>query len=199
MPGKGERAGRVRSFAPVAKGDARMLVLGSMPGEESLRRREYYAHPRNAFWRIAGALWGFDAAAPYAERLEALKRARVALWDVLGSCRRKGSLDADIEDAVPNDLPGLLAKCPEVRLIGCNGGAAFAALKRHFPDLGIPAVRLPSTSPAAAMWTPSRKLEMWRAALCGAGGARWGVRRGEHGEKCPPDAESACLSAAKRA
>lgn len=171
MPGKGEgrAAGRVRSFAPVARGDARVLVLGSMPGEESLRRREYYAHPRNAFWRIAGALWGFDAGAPYAERLEALQRAGVALWDVLGSCRRKGSLDADIEDAVPNDLPGLLAKCPGVRTIGCNGGAAFAALKRFFPELGARAARLPSTSPAAAMWRESEKLAMWREGL-GEGG-----------------------------
>lgn len=169
MPGKGEgrAAGRVRSFAPVARGDARVLVLGSMPGEESLRRREYYAHPRNAFWRIAGALWGFDAGVPYAERLEALQRAGVALWDVLGSCRRKGSLDADIEDAVPNDLPGLLAKCPGVRTIGCNGGAAFAALKRFFPELGARAARLPSTSPAAAMWREAEKLAMWREALGG--------------------------------
>lgn len=156
---------RVRSFAAVAREDARLLVVGSMPGEESLRRREYYAHPRNAFWKIAGALWGFDAGLPYGERLEALKRARVALWDVLGSCRRKGSLDADIEAAVPNDLPGLLARCPGVRLIGCNGGTAFAALRRYFPDLGVPAVRLPSTSPAAAMWTAAQKLEMWKARL----------------------------------
>ena len=158
---------RVRSFAAVARADARLLVLGSMPGEESLRRREYYAHPRNAFWPIAGALWGFDAGAPYAVRLEALREARVALWDVLGSCRRRGSLDADIVEAVPNDLPGLLKRCPGIRLIGCNGGTAYAALRRHFPDLGVPAVRLPSTSPAAAMWSRERKLAMWRAALLG--------------------------------
>ena len=155
----------MRSFAPVAREDARLLVLGSMPGEESLRKQEYYAHPRNAFWRIAGALWHFDAALPYPERLEALKRAGVALWDVLGSCRREGSLDADIQDAAPNDLPGLLARCPGVRLIGCNGGTAHAALKRFFPELAQKAVRLPSTSPAAAMWTFDQKLSLWREKL----------------------------------
>ena len=159
------RAERVRSFAPVARADARILVVGSMPGEESLRRGEYYGHPRNAFWRIAGALWGFDARLPYGERLESLKRAGVALWDVLGSCRREGSLDADIEDAVPNDLPGLLAGCPGVRVIGCNGGTAHAALRRFFPELEERAVRLPSTSPAAAMWTFDQKLAMWAQAL----------------------------------
>lgn len=158
-------AARLRSFGPVARGDARLLVLGSMPGEESLRRGEYYAHPRNAFWRIAGALWHFEAAAPYEERLEALQRAGVALWDVLGSCRRRGSLDADIQEAAPNDLPGLLARCPGVRLVGCNGGTAYAALRRFFPDLAVPAVRLPSTSPAAAMWSESAKLALWTAAL----------------------------------
>ena len=170
MPRRGEGAkgaGRVRTFAPVARGDARVLVVGSMPGEESLRRQEYYAHPRNALWRIAGALGGFDAGAPYAERREGLKRAGVALWDVLGSCRREGSLDADIEDAVPNDLPGLLARCPGVRVIGCNGGAAYAALRRFFPELAGRAVRLPSTSPAAAMWSFEEKRERWREALGG--------------------------------
>ena len=163
--GTGRGEGRVRSFGAVAREDARVLVLGSMPGEESLRKGEYYAHPRNAFWRIAGALWGFDAGLPYAERLEALRRARVALWDVLGSCRRKGSLDADIVEAAPNDLPGLLARCPGVRVIGCNGGTAYAALRRFFPELGAMAVRLPSTSPTAAMWSAERKREMWAEAL----------------------------------
>lgn len=155
----------LRSFPPVARADAKLLILGSMPGEESLRRRQYYAFPRNAFWPIAGALFGFDPALPYPRRLAALRRAGVALWDVLGACRRRGSLDSDIADAVPNDIPAILARCPRVRLVACNGTAAHAALRRFFPDLPVPVVRLPSTSPAAARLSPARKLALWRDAL----------------------------------
>ena len=162
----------VRSFEAVAERDARLLILGSMPGEESLRRRQYYAFPRNAFWRITGSLFGFDPAAAYEERLAGLTRAGVALWDVLGRCRRKGSLDADITDAAPNDLGGLLARCPGIRLVGCNGGAAHAALRRFFPDFPVRVVRLPSTSPAAAMWSEAEKLARWREALGGSGEPR---------------------------
>ena len=160
----------MRSFEAVADRNARLLIVGSMPGEESLRMGQYYAFPRNSFWRIAGALFGFDPSAAYADRLAGLTRAGVALWDVLGRCRRKGSLDADITDAVPNDLPGLLAKCPGIRLVGCNGGAAHAALRRFFPDFPVRTVRLPSTSPAAAMWSEAEKLAMWKAALGTEGG-----------------------------
>ena len=155
----------LRSFPPVARADAELLILGSMPGEESLRRRQYYAFPRNAFWRIAGELFGFDPALSYARRLAALRRAHVALWDVVGACRRRGSLDSAIADAVPNDLPALLARCPRLRLVACNGGGAHAALRRFFPGLPLPVVRIPSTSPAAALYSFDRKLALWRAAL----------------------------------
>ena len=155
----------LKSFPPVARADAELLILGSMPGEESLRKAQYYAFPQNAFWRIAGALFGFDPALPYARRLAALKKAHVALWDVVGTCRREGSLDSSIKDAVPNDLPVLLARCPRLKLAACNGGAAYAALRRFFPDFPLPVVRLPSTSPAAARLSFARKLEQWRAAL----------------------------------
>lgn len=155
----------LKSFAPVARADAELLILGSMPGEESLRQAQYYAFPQNAFWRIAGALFGFAPALPYARRLAALKKARVALWDVVGTCRREGSLDSSIKDAVPNDLPSLLARCPRLRLVACNGGASYAALRRFFPDFPLPVVRLPSTSPAAARLSFDRKLELWRSTL----------------------------------
>ena len=155
----------LKSFPPVARADAELLILGSMPGEESLRRAQYYAFPQNAFWRIAGGLFGFDPALPYAKRLAALRKARVALWDVVGTCRREGSLDSSIRDAVPNDLPALLARCPRLRLVACNGGAAYAALRRFFPTFPLPVVRLPSTSPAAARLSFERKLDAWRSAL----------------------------------
>ena len=155
----------LKSFPPVARADAELLILGSMPGEESLRKAQYYAFPQNSFWRIAGALFGFDPALPYAKRLAGLKKAHVALWDVVGTCRREGSLDSSIKDAVPNDLPALLARCPRLKLAACNGGASYAALRRFFPEFPLPVVRLPSTSPAAARLSFERKLELWRSAL----------------------------------
>ena len=155
----------LKSFPPVARADAELLILGSMPGEESLSKAQYYAFPQNAFWRIAGGLCGFDPALPYAKRLAALKKARVALWDVVGTCHREGSLDSSIKDAVPNDLPALLARCPGLKLVACNGGASYAALRRFFPDFPLPVVRLPSTSPAAARLSFDSKLDQWRVAL----------------------------------
>lgn len=159
---------RVQSFPPIAGPDARVLVLGSMPGVESLRRAQYYAHPRNAFWPIVGDLFGFDSERPYEERVTALRAARVALWDVLAHCVRPGSLDADIRDEVPNDLPGFLAEHAGVHTIAFNGQKAATAFEKHvapaiperLPDLWLE--RLPSTSPAHASLSRADKLERWR-------------------------------------
>ena len=154
------------SFPPVWRPDARVLILGSMPGEESLRQQQYYAYRHNAFWRILGELCGFAPALPYPERLAALQEHRIALWDVLRSCRRDGSLDSDIRDALPNDIQGLAARTPELRLILCNGGASAQYYRRHFgKTIAIPMRRLPSTSPAAAAIPYAAKLHAWREAL----------------------------------
>ena len=156
----------LHSFAPSAAPDARVLILGSMPGGESLRRQQYYAHPRNAFWPIMGALFGFSPELPYPERLEWLKKHHVALWDSLAGCERDGSLDSNIRDPEPNDIPGLLRECPSIRTVFCNGTASFRFLKKYHaelfgrPDLTI--VRLPSTSPAAAVFSFGEKLAQWR-------------------------------------
>ena len=98
-----------RGFPPVAATGARVLVLGSLPGAESLRRREYYAQPRNAFWPIFGAIVGAGPALPYSARLARLEAAGIALWDVCASARRDGSLDADIRNHQPNALAAFAA------------------------------------------------------------------------------------------
>ncbi len=153
------------SFPPNADSQARILILGSMPGCESLRAVQYYAHPRNAFWKIAGILFQFDSSLPYEERLRCLREAHVALWDTLQQCRRAGSLDTHIRAPRPNDIPGLLKKCPKICRICCNGQAAGQYLKKFFPEIGVEVRVLPSTSPAAAMFTFEQKLQIWRDAL----------------------------------
>lgn len=145
--------------------DTRLLVLGSFPGVASLQAQQYYAHPRNHFWPLLGALWGVDLASrSYATRLAEARRHGLGLWDVYACCRREGSLDSAIEDAVPNDLPALVAGLPMLRAIAHNGGESARAM-RVTRTLGLPVVRLPSTSPANASWSFERKLAAWRAAL----------------------------------
>jgi hypoxanthine-DNA glycosylase len=139
-----------RSFPPVADERTRLLVLGSLPGEESLARSQYYANPRNHFWRLIGAVAGLDLAAlPYEERLEALLAARVGLWDTVGSATRRGSLDGAIRLDGANDLAALAASLPALRAIGFNGGkSASIGVPRLAarPDLAL--IPLPSSSPA---------------------------------------------------
>ncbi len=164
----------LRSFPPVFRADARLLILGSMPGAESLRRREYYAHPRNAFWPIMGALIGARPEQPYRRRITALRAARVALWDVIAQCRRAGSRDTAIvpESVIPNDIERLLRRAPGLRRILFNGGGAEHWFFRCYrgrldapPFKGLDFVRLPSTSPACATLTVARKIRLWRCAL----------------------------------
>jgi hypoxanthine-DNA glycosylase len=157
-------------FPPVADPRARVLVLGSLPGPVSLRERQYYAQPRNAFWRIMGVLFGAAQERPYEDRLRRLLRHRVALWDVCASADRPGALDAAIRRAsvVPNDLATFFVTHRELRLI-CFNGQAAADLYRRRVLPGLPAELqvlrhevLPSTSPAYAAMTFERKLERWR-------------------------------------
>jgi len=156
----------VRSFAPLFRADARVLVLGSMPGAASLAAAQYYAHPRNAFWPIMGALFGAGPELPYAQRLERLAAAGVALWDVIGCCERAGSLDSAIAPASvePNDLAGLFAACPAIGHVFFNGTTAATLFRRHCPNQArpLPLARLPSTSPAHAGRNFADKLAAWQ-------------------------------------
>jgi len=164
---------RVCSFAPLARSDARVLILGSMPGAVSLAAQRYYAHPYNQFWRIMGALCDAGTELPYEQRLERLAAQGIALWDVFESCARPGSLDSSIDQAsaVVNDIPALLQRCPQIDRICCNGTTAYLAFKRHVgaklarSRSSVAIERLPSTSAANASWSPARKLAAWRAVL----------------------------------
>lgn len=162
-PGPGnDTAQLLTGLAPVAAPHSRLIVLGSFPGVASLAARQYYAHPRNQFWALLGALWGIDLAAlPYLQRVAELQRRGLAVWDVYARCRREGSLDSAIEDAVPNDLAGLRRRCPALQAVAHNGGES-ARFMRITRALGLPVYRLPSTSPANASWSFERKLAAWR-------------------------------------
>lgn len=160
---------RLHGLPPVIARGTRLVVLGSFPGAASLAARQYYAHPRNQFWPLLAALWGVDLPAlPYAQRLAVLRERGLGLWDVYASCRREGSLDTAIEAAVPNDLASLRRRAPGLRAIAHNGGES-ARFMRATAALGVPVMRLPSTSPANAGWSFDRKLAAWRAAIeaCG--------------------------------
>jgi len=167
---KARRRKTIRSFAPIARRDARVLILGSMPGQKSLDAGQYYAHRQNSFWRIIGELLGVEPHAPYAKRAKALKASRVALWDVLHSCVRPGSLDSRIRQEVPNDFKAFFRSHPGIAQVFFNGAKAEASYHRHvLPELERPLryARLPSTSPAHASISHARKLRAWRAILRG--------------------------------
>ena len=159
----------LHGLAPIARRDARLLVLGSFPGVASLQSQQYYAHPRNLFWPILSALWQIDLMAlPYAQRIAQAQRHGLAIWDVYAACRRDGSLDSAIEDAQPNDLTGLVARLPKLAAIAHNGGESSRSMNMT-RALGLPVHRLPSTSPANASWSFERKLAAWREVFATAG------------------------------
>lgn len=161
------------SLPAVSRPDARILILGSMPGALSLQEQQYYAQPRNAFWQIMGQLFGAGREEPYEARLTILKDQRIALWDVLASCYRPGSLDADIRtgDAVANDFGAFYSAHPDIVQVFFNGVTA----NRFYERLVVPVLagrtnelryeRLPSSSPANAAMRLAEKVRVWRGAL----------------------------------
>ena len=153
-----------RSFPPIVDARSLVLVLGTLPGEESLRRHEYYAHSRNLFWPIVCALFGDDPPASYAERLNFVVRRRIALWDVCAAGQRAASADATIRDEVPNAIDELLMTHPAIRAVAFNGSGARRLHDRHFARRAeLAYFALPSTSPAHARLGFADKLAQWRA------------------------------------
>lgn len=163
---------RAECFPPVAREDARLLILGSLPGAVSLAKQEYYAQKQNAFWKIMQRLFGIDAGASFAERAQGLKQSRIALWDVCAAAVRPGSLDADIDPAsvVVNDFAGFFAQHRQITRVFFNGRKAEEIYGRKvLPALVLPLQYslLPSTSPAHAGMRFEDKCLRWQEALEG--------------------------------
>ena len=166
----------IHSFEPWIGIEPRVLILGSMPGVKSLQAQCYYAHPRNAFWPILETLFGMDEPADCAERRRHFETLPLALWDVLESCRRPGSLDsAIVADSVrPNAIPRLLERHPSIGWLLFNGATAERLFRRHLlaempPSRRLSLRRLPSTSPAYAGMSLGEKQRHWSAAFAEAG------------------------------
>lgn len=158
-----------KGFPPIAEKSATVLILGSMPGEESLRKNEYYGHPRNAFWKIMANLFGFDPSMKYEERTRILLNNRIALWDVMRSCERAGSLDNSIKNRtiIENDFSSFFNNYPNIMDVYFNGAKAEKVyFKRVLPKLSgskrkLNYGRLPSTSPAMTQLSLKAKILEW--------------------------------------
>ncbi|MCF7957610.1 MAG: DNA-deoxyinosine glycosylase [Phycisphaerae bacterium] len=161
----------LKSFKPVASPDARILILGSMPGERSLQMRQYYAWPHNAFWPIMSQLLQFAPTEPYPKRCQHITAAKIALWDVLASCHRTGSLDSNIKNEKVNDFARFFNLHPQIKAVFFNGQKAhklftryaLKTLPRQTQILHLQT--LPSTSPAHAAIDFQQKLNAWRTGL----------------------------------
>jgi len=155
-----------QGFAPSARPDARSLILGSMPGVASLDADQYYAFPRNVFWRIMGELFNAEPELGYSSRLQILCSNHIALWDVVQTCHRPGSLDSNIaaDGMIINDFNGFFVHHPQIKRVFFNGQKAASLFKKMvLPDLkgNFECLTLPSTSPANAATGYARKLEAW--------------------------------------
>lgn len=159
---------RAVGFAPIVDDRTRILILGSLPGDASLKAAQYYAHPQNGFWRLVGAVIGVELATMrYEARLEALRAAEIGLWDVIASAERRGSLDAAIRRPEGADLAALIQRLPALRAVAFNGATAAQLGRRALGEgigegPGAALINLPSSSPAYAR-PFDEKLARWTA------------------------------------
>jgi double-stranded uracil-DNA glycosylase len=156
-------------FHPVEDSNAVVLILGSMPGEKSLKENQYYAHPRNSFWPIMYALFNVNEKLNYEQRKQLLVKNKIALWDVLKSCYREGSLDSDIDHSTiePNDFRTFFSKHKNIKAVFFNGTKAEQlfnkeVLKNLNEHEELKYYKLPSTSPAHAAMSIEEKLSKWK-------------------------------------
>jgi TDG/mug DNA glycosylase family protein len=152
------------SFSPISHPNATILILGTMPGAQSLALQQYYGHPRNAFWKILFRVLEIPFSTDYEQRKSVLLDNRIALWDVLEACVREGSLDSAIEQEVANDFVSFLKAHPQIQHIYFNGQKAAKFFKQHVA-VGdqYTLLTLPSTSPANAGMSFEKKLLEWES------------------------------------
>jgi len=156
---------RIFSFPPIIDNDSKILILGSIPGVKSLEKQQYYAHPQNKFWKIIFELFNEEFTDDYQEKINMLKKNHIALWDVIDSCERKGSLDSEIKNEEANQIEELLESYPNIQAIFCNGGKSFKNLQKILgKNFRIPIFLLPSTSPLHTV-SFEKKLEEWKEIL----------------------------------
>ena len=152
---------KISSFPPIIDKESKILILGSIPGVKSLEMQQYYAHPQNQFWRIIFHLFNENYTSDYVEKLQVLKRNKIALWDVIDTCERKGSLDSEIRNEETNDIRQLLKNYPNIKAIFCNGQKSFKNLQKILgKECAIPIFVLPSTSPLHTI-SFEKKLREW--------------------------------------
>lgn len=156
---------RISSFPPLIDDLSEILILGSIPGVKSLEKQQYYAHPQNKFWKIIFELLHEEFTDDYAKKLEILKKYHIALWDVIDSCERKGSLDSEIKNEEANQIAELLEEYPNVKAIFCNGGKSYKNLQKLLgKNYILPIYQLPSTSPLHTV-SFEKKFEEWKRIL----------------------------------
>ena len=152
----------IEGLAPVEDKKSRVLILGTMPGVESLKQQAYYGHPRNLFWKLLGEVTGETAPESYGERQEYLLRHRIALWDMCRTCIRAGSLDSHISEELTNDIKSFVATHPGIKAIGCNGKESERLFRKYITGMeGVQLISLPSSSPANAGISWEKKAEAW--------------------------------------
>lgn len=152
-----------QGLPPVARADARLFILGSLPGDASLAAKRYYAHPRNSFWRLLGEAIGENLQSlDYETRLERLIERRIGLWDVVAQAERRGSLDQAIRAAGHNPVAGYFTTFQDLRAVAFNGSIAAAIGRRLLGGTGLVLIDLPSSSPANARMSFAEKADAWR-------------------------------------
>ncbi|WP_342441901.1 DNA-deoxyinosine glycosylase [Lysinibacillus sp. FSL K6-0075] len=152
---------------PIVDSATKVLIVGSMPGRQSLEKQQYYGNPRNHFWPIIGELLEIAIPNEYTERIALLKNNAIGLWDTIATCEREGSLDAAIRNEKPNDFQTLFEQYPNIQLVLFNGAKALEVFKKH---IGLELLdgraykKMPSTSPIPGknIKTFTEKLEDWR-------------------------------------
>ena len=157
---------RIFSFPPIIDESSEILILGSIPGQKSLEKQEYYAHPQNKFWRIIFELFNEIFTTDYTKKIQILEKHHIARWDVIDTCERKGSLDSGIRNEEANKIGELLHNYPNIKAIFCNVQKSYKNLMKILPkDFYLPIIVLPSTSPAHASLRYEEKLKSWKMVL----------------------------------